>query len=38
MVPIKDKIVRVHVMKAYRGSMGIAPLIPNFEQQMVVRS
>jgi hypothetical protein len=25
----KDEVVRVHAMKAYRGSRGIAPLILN---------
>jgi len=38
MAPITGKIVSFHVMRAYRGSRGIAPLIPNFKQQMVVRS
>jgi hypothetical protein len=38
MAPIKGKMVPVEFMKVYRGSKGIAPLILNFEQQMVVRS
>jgi len=38
MAPLKGKIVPFYVMKAYRGSRGITPLIPNLEQQTVVRS